>query len=99
MVMAHQQAITLSDKQRAAIQDLVKDLQLKVVDTQVKLALASEKLSRSLSVASIDEASVLQQIDQVLALEREVKRAQLTLLVRIKNQLSPAQQVILDKLR
>ncbi len=99
VVMAHQDAIGLTDVQRVAIQVQVKLLQANVVDVQMKLAASGEKLSRSLAAASIDESSVLQQIDQVLAFEREVKRAQVTLLVRIKNLLTPAQQGILDKVR
>ena len=42
---------------------------------------------------------MLQQLDEMLALERDVKRAQITLLVRIKNQLTPDQRAQLDKLR
>ena len=99
LVMSHQDAIALTDRQRSTIQELVKELQAKVLDVQMKLAANGEKLSRALAAASVDESSVLQQIDQVLAAEREIKRAQVTLLVRIKNQLTPAQQGILDKMR
>jgi TonB-dependent SusC/RagA subfamily outer membrane receptor len=99
MVMAHQEAIGLSDIQRLAIQVLVKTMQSNVVDVQFKLSSNGEKLARLLSATTVDEAAVLQQIDQVLASEREVKRAQLTLLIRIKNQLTPAQQAGLDKLK
>ncbi len=99
VVMAHQEAIGLTDRQRTAIQGIVKDLQSKVVDVQLRLASSSEKLTRLLSATIVDEAAVLQQIDQVLASEREVKRAQLSLLVRVKNQLTPAQQGMLDKAR
>jgi TonB-dependent SusC/RagA subfamily outer membrane receptor len=100
LVMANQAAIGLTDRQRSAIQDAVKELQSKpLVDTQFKLALAGEKLRTALARATIDEASVLQQIDDMLALEREVKRAQMTLLVRIKNQLTADQRLQLDKLK
>lgn len=100
LVMAHQEAIGLTDRQRAAILDAVKDLQSKtIVDTQFKLGLAGEKLKTSLAKPNVEESSVLQQIDDMLALEREVKRAQITLLVRIKNQLTPEQRAQLDKLR
>ncbi len=100
LVMANQAAIGLTDRQRSAIQDAVKELQSKpLVDTQFKLALAGEKLRIALARATVDEASVLQQIDDMLALEREVKRAQMTLLVRIKNQLTAEQRVQLDKLK
>jgi TonB-dependent SusC/RagA subfamily outer membrane receptor len=99
-VMAHQEAISLTDGQRTAIQDAVREIQSKtIVDTQFKLASATERLTRALARPSIDEAAVLQQVDETLALEREVKRAQMTLLVRIKNQLTAQQQKVLDKLR
>ncbi len=99
VVMAHQEAIGLSDRQRTSIQGITKDMQAKVIDVQLKLASSSEKLTRLLSATVVDEAAVLQQIDQVLASEREVKRAQLSLLVRVKNQLTAAQQGVLDKVR
>ena len=47
----------------------------------------------------MDEAAVLTQADKVLSLEREVKRTQLSLLIRIKNLLSDAQQDKLMELR
>ncbi len=99
-VMAHQGAIAMTDRQRAALQDVVRDVQSKaVVDAQLKLAATGEKLSRALARPSVDEAVVLQQLDEMLALEREVKRAQMTLLIRVKNLLTPAQQGLLDKAR
>ena len=70
LVMAHQEAIGLTDRQRTAIQDAVKELQSKpIVDTQFKLALAAEKIRIALARATVDEASVLQQVDDMLALE------------------------------
>lgn len=99
MVMAHQEAIGLDVKQRVAIPLLALELQKNAIDNQFKLAATGEKLARLLSATTVDEAAVLQQIDQVLASEREVKRAQLTMLIRIKNQLTPAQQAALDKLK
>ncbi|MFI5228655.1 MAG: periplasmic heavy metal sensor [Gemmatimonadales bacterium] len=99
LVMAHQEAIGLTERQRASIQNIAKDMQSRVVDVQLKLASSSEKLTQLLSATVVDEAAVLQQIDQVLAAEREVKRAQLSLLVRVKNQLTPAQQGMLDTVR
>ncbi len=98
-VTAHQDAIGLTTVQRTTIQTLAKTAELKVVDVQFRLTAGNEKLARLLAAPVVDEASVLDQIDQVLAMEREVKRAQITLLVRVKNQLTAAQQEKLDKLR
>ncbi|MGH7655584.1 MAG: TonB-dependent receptor plug domain-containing protein [Gemmatimonadaceae bacterium] len=95
-VMAHEDTIRLSDFQRTAIQDAVKQVQSKAIDLQFRLGAANVKLTGLLAGSTVDESAVLQQIDQVLALEREVKRAQITLLVQIKNQLTAKQQAKLD---
>jgi Spy/CpxP family protein refolding chaperone len=47
----------------------------------------------------VDEAAVLAQVDKILALERDVKRTQLSLVVRIKNLLTEPQQAKLNELR
>jgi len=49
--------------------------------------------------ASVDESAVLAQLDKVLAAEREIKRTQLTLMIRIKNKLTAQQQSLLEELR
>jgi Spy/CpxP family protein refolding chaperone len=45
-----------------------------------------------------DEQQVLAQLEKVLAAEREIKRPQVMLLVRIKNKLTPEQQGKLSEL-
>jgi len=47
----------------------------------------------------VDEPQVLAQLEKVLAIEREIKRAQVALLVRIKNNLTPEQQTKLLEIR
>jgi hypothetical protein len=46
-----------------------------------------------------DESQVMGQLDKVLNSEREIKRTQIGLLVRIKNKLTLDQQAHLQKLR
>jgi Spy/CpxP family protein refolding chaperone len=41
----------------------------------------------------------MSQLDKVLNSEREIKRTQISLLIRIKNKLTPEQQAQLQKLR
>ena len=69
------------------------------MDAQWKLSAEGEKLARLLQNATVDETQVLEQVDRILTLEREVKRAQMGLMVRIKNTLTPAQQAKLRELR
>lgn len=99
LVMAHQQEIALTDRQRVAIQDSMKEAQSKFVDMQFKMTALVETLQQLLRPAAVDEAKVLDQVDRVLSLERDIKRAQVTLMIRIKNQLTESQQATLTKLR
>jgi hypothetical protein len=59
----------------------------------------SEQLDALLGAGTVNEALVLAQIDRVLAIEREIKRAQVGLLIRIRNTLSAQQQARLADLR
>ena len=99
LVMAHQQEIALTDRQRLTIQESMKEAQSKFVDMQFKMTALVETLQQLLRPAAVDEAKVLDQVDHVLSLEREIKRAQVTLMIRIKNQLTESQQATLTKLR
>jgi Spy/CpxP family protein refolding chaperone len=99
LVMQHQGAIGLQDSQRAALQTAIQQAQTKFVDAQWKLSAEGERLARLLNNPTVDETQVLEQVDRILALERDVKRAQMGLMVRIKNTLTPAQQTKLRELR
>lgn len=99
LVMANQQAIGLTDRQRSSLQQAMKDAQGKFIDLQFRMSSEVENLQRLIQPASVDESRVLEQVDRVLGVEREIKRAQLTLMLRIKNLLSPQQQAQLGALR
>ena len=99
LVMAHQQEISLTEVQRLAIQVAMKTTQAKFVDLQFQMSGEVEKLQRLVQSSTVDETKVLEQLDQVLALEKEIKHAQLTLMIRIKNQLTEQQQAALAKFR
>ncbi len=99
LVMRHAPDIGLDEKQRAAIKDLVVKTQARFLDVQWDLQAESEKMARLLQASPVDEAAVLAQADKVMGLEREVKKAHLSLLVRIKNQLTEAQREKLMELR
>jgi Spy/CpxP family protein refolding chaperone len=99
LVMQHQQAIQLTPEQRTSITQGIRDFQLKVVELQWKMQDEAQKLTELLQGAKVDEAQTLAQVDRVLGVEREIKRAHMALLVRIKNTLSPDQQMALTSLR
>jgi len=99
LVMANQQAIRLTDRQRASIQDAMREAQGRFVDLQFTMSGEMERLQRLLQGTSVDESRVLDQVDRVLAAEREVKRTQFSLMLQIKNTLTEEQQARLNQLR
>lgn len=99
LVMSHQQAIALTELQRQSIQTNMLDTQKKLLDQQFKLQSEVEKLQSLLKSAAPDEGKVLDEMDKVLGAERDIKRAQLSLMVKLKNSLTPQQQSQLEALR
>ena len=99
LVIQHQEAIGLSGDQKDSLKTEIRQAQLKFTELQWKLQDEMEKLVSLVKQNHVDEQQVLAQLDKVLAAEREVKREQVTLLVRIKNKLTPEQQGKLAELR
>lgn len=99
LVMRHASDIALDERQRAALKDAVVKMQSRFLDLQWDVQGESEKLGRLLQARPVDETAVLAQADKVMGLEREIKKAHLSLLVRIKNLLTDAQQEKLRELR
>ncbi|HKG90411.1 MAG TPA: periplasmic heavy metal sensor [Gemmatimonadaceae bacterium] len=99
LVMQQQQRIGLRPEQREAITEAIQQTQHRLVDLQWRMQAEAQKLLELLERPAVDEAAVLAQVDRALAVEREVKRAQMTLLIRIKNTLTPEQQATLRTLR
>ena len=99
LVMQHQQSIRLTSEQRSSISQSIRDFQLKVVDLQWKMQEEAQKLNELVQGARVDEAETLAQVDRVLGVEREIKRAHMGLLVRIKNTLTAEQQGALTTTR
>jgi len=99
LVMQHQSEIGLQDAQRTSLTSAVQQAQGKFMDVQWKLSAEGEKMGRLLQSTQVDEGQVLEEVDRILALEREIKKAQISLMVRIKNTLTPAQQAKLAEIR
>ena len=99
LVMQHQSEIGLQDSQRSALTSAIQQAQGKFMDMQWKLSAEGEKMGRLLQGTKVDEAQVLEEVDRILNLEREIKKAQISLMVRIKNTLTPTQQAKLLEIR
>jgi Spy/CpxP family protein refolding chaperone len=98
-VLANQKAIGLDDTQRNYVRAEVLKAQTRFTELQFQLQDAMESLVSLLKQNPVEETQVMAQLDKVLNAEREVKRTQIALMVRIKNKLSPEQQSRLRQLR
>jgi Spy/CpxP family protein refolding chaperone len=99
LLLRHQQEIGLSADQREFIKTEVIRAQARFTDLQFQLAGEAEALVALVKQDRVDEQQTLAQLDKILALEREIKRAQFVLVIRIKNRLTPEQYARLQELR
>ena len=99
LILNNQMALQLDDSQRARIVATITETQQAMTDVQVRLGAEMEKMWRQLSAPTVDEAAVLALVDRILDLERQVKKRQIAMLIRIRNLLTPQQREKLGELR
>lgn len=99
LVMTHQREIGLRAEQKTYLRGEISQAQGRFTDLQWELQDVMEALHSMLEQERVDEQPVLAQLEKVLAVERQIKRTQMTLMVRIKNNLTPEQQARLRELR
>ncbi|MFY9553381.1 MAG: periplasmic heavy metal sensor [Blastocatellia bacterium] len=99
LVMQHRQALGLTDEQKAAIKHEVLAASTRFNDLQWQMQDEMETMATLTRGVTVDEQRVLAQLDKLLNIEREVKRTQLTLSIRIKNKLTAEQQTKLQELQ
>ena len=99
LVMEHQSEIGLTEDQRNALMAKIQKAHSRLGDLQQRLQREVEALAALLKKDEADEQSVLGQLDKVLNEEREIKRAQLALVLGIKNKLTIEQQVKLRQIK
>lgn len=98
LVMQNRQAIGLTENQKAAIKDELMKASAKFNELNWQMQDEMETMSNLTKGVTVDEGGVLAQLDKILAIEREVKRTQLTLSIRIKNKLTAEQQTQLQQM-
>ena len=99
LIMKHRRAIDLTDQQRDAISRALRELQGQVVSLQWELQEHVDVLATELAKPRIDLDRAQDLMKRVMQTERQIKEGHLTLLIRIKNQLTLPQQDALRKLR
>jgi Spy/CpxP family protein refolding chaperone len=98
LIMHHQRAINLSDDQRKRLIDIVQKSQPQFTEAQWQLEAEQGSLNALMKAERADEKQILAQLDKVLKLESDMKRGQLMMLVRLKNELSTEQQTKLREM-
>lgn len=99
LVLANAQRIDLTEPQRRQIQGAFTESQEEYRRLRFELGNAMTLIAGIAVQHPVDADSILDQLDRVLDIERAIKRAQLLLLVRIKNTLTPDQHVLLDEIK
>ena len=99
LVMRHDDQIGLTDRQRDEIKAEIQESQGKFIGYQWQMQKHAGRLVSLLDARPVDEGKVLSAADAVMRLEVDVKKTHLTMLVRIKNILTPDQQSRLEQLR
>jgi Spy/CpxP family protein refolding chaperone len=99
IIMRNQSEIGLRPGQRDAITKAMADTEKQLVDLQWQFEAESEKLGKVLAPAKVDEAAALAAADKLMSVEQQIKKTHLALLIRVKNELDPAQQEKLRALR
>ncbi|WP_421796316.1 hypothetical protein [Haliscomenobacter sp.] len=99
LVMRYQGEIQLKKEQKELIISSVEEAQKKFGRLQWDLQAEMTALQKLLAESTVNEGNVLSQLDKVLDEERNIKKAQIALMVRIKNTLNNEQKAKLNTLR
>jgi Spy/CpxP family protein refolding chaperone len=98
MVMQHRQEIGLTDEQHNAIRQELRKASTRFNELQFQMEDEMEAMAKLTKASTVDEQKVMAELDKILNIEREIKRTQLQVSVRIKNKLTAEQQTKLQEL-
>src|SRR5262249_11396550 len=92
MIMQHARELDLSQEQKTFMRNEIQKTTTRFNELQWQLQDAMEALHETMKASPVNEQQALTQLDKVLDAEREIKRLHIGMGIRIKNQLTPAQQ-------
>jgi Spy/CpxP family protein refolding chaperone len=99
LVLGHAVEIGLRPDQREAIVSEVQRVQGEMPRLQSQMLEARDKIVAALDGQPIDLAQLSERADALFAIESKVKHAQLGLVAKIRNVLTPEQRAQLERLR
>jgi len=96
VILEHQDELNLSKEQFSAIRAAVVEVQTNVAEHEWDLREAYQRAMADLDESPVDEEKVLKNIEAVLLAENEVKKLQVTMLIRLRNLLTDEQMEYLQ---
>ncbi|MSU49107.1 MAG: hypothetical protein EXS37_08500 [Opitutus sp.] len=98
LIMHHQQALALSEEQRKRIIEATQKGQTQATELQWQMQVEQSAFMALLRADRPDEKQVIAQAEKVHRIEGEMRRGQLVMLVRVKNELTAQQQAELREI-
>jgi len=99
MIMQHARELNLTAEQKAFMRDEIQKTTTRFNDLQWQLQDAMEALHETMKGNQVNEQQALAQLNKVLDAEREIKTLHMGMAIRIKNKLTPDQQMKLQAMR
>ena len=99
MIMQHQRELGLTDEQKQFMRGEIQRTTTRFNELQWQLQDAMEALHETMKAPQVNEEQALAQLNKVLDAEREIKTLHMGMAIRIKNKLTPAQQMKLQAMR
>jgi Spy/CpxP family protein refolding chaperone len=99
MIMMHQRELALTDDQKTFMRSEIQRTTTRFNELQWQLQDAMEALHETMKGNQVNEQQALSQLSKVLDAEREIKTLHMGMAIRIKNKLTPEQQMKLQTMR
>src|SRR6266404_8623002 len=99
MIMQHARELNLTQEQKTFMRDEIQKATTRFNDLQWQLQDAMEALHDTMKANQVIEQQALAQLGKVLDAERDIKTLHMGMAIRIKNKLTPDQQMKLQTMR
>jgi Spy/CpxP family protein refolding chaperone len=99
LIMHNAEAINLTDEQRDKIEGEMRKAQERFEEMHAKRETLLEEAGALLKKERIDEVMALAQVEKLLNQERELRRGHMSLMIALKNKLTPEQQTKLEEIK
>ncbi len=96
VILEHRADLNLTREQFTAIRAAVVEVQANIAEFEWDMQEAHQNIMAELDQSPVDEKRVLEHVSAVLAAENQVKKQQMTMLIRLRNLLTPDQVAYLE---